>query len=82
MTAIKKQQKLYRLLEIDTCPICGGEMYFPQNIMNFPGSTVFVLACMDDTRTNIRCGQFEIRPVDSETMDDDWICSWLSTPGI
>jgi hypothetical protein len=86
---IQMEQKLYRFMEIDTCPMCGGEIYVQDNgvlgqqdIKKIPGDTVFRIRCTDATGTTLMCGEFQIRRVHPETLDDDWVATWLSTPGI
>lgn len=93
---IQMEQKLYRFMEIDTCPMCGGEIYVANNgyrgvqdIKQIPGDTVFRIPCTDKEKKvgdvhggNIVCGEFQIRRVHPETLDDDWVATWVSTPGI
>lgn len=82
--------KLHRFtLNIDTCPVCGREIYMRENgvigepdIEQIPADTVFVYECNRDEegRTCGRepsCGEFRISRVDPTTLDNDWKCEYV-----
>ena len=77
--------KLHRFMrDIDTCPMCGGELYPRENgsvgvkaVERIPGETIFVLVCDDLRSRAATCGEFRISRVDPTTLDDDWKCEYV-----
>lgn len=76
--------RLFRFMELDTCPLCGGELHSKPNpylgerdVMEIPVATVFELRCMDDTGTNLACGLFRIQRRSIRQSPDDWVCEYL-----
>lgn len=73
------------LMNIDTCPMCGEEIFITSNnpyvgepdINRIPPTTVFTYVCLDDTGTNQTCGEFRISRVNQESFEDDWKCEYV-----
>lgn len=75
--------KLHIFMEIDTCPICGSEVYAEDNgylgvpLEEIPGDTVYEIPCIDAERKMPTCGKFVIRKRDPKTRDNDWIAEYI-----
>lgn len=76
--------KLRRFAEIDTCPICGHEIYFKDNpyvgepdIRKIPQATVFEIPCLDEKTGGLMCGFFRIQRRRPVIELDDWVAEYL-----
>jgi hypothetical protein len=77
---------LWRFMHMDTCPICGGEIWVRENgyvgerdVKKMPGDTVFVFDCSDNGKRPATCGEFQISRVNTKTLEDDWECKYILT---
>lgn len=78
--------KLHKFMEIDTCPICGNELYPSENgfigkpLEEIPATAIFEIPCTDDTGSNLACGLFRIQRRDQSSEANDWVCEYLLNP--
>lgn len=78
--------KLHRFMTIDTCPLCGNEVFLRENgfrgkpLNEIPNDTVFEIICADATGTNLSCGEFRISKRDPSTDDNDWMAEYIIHP--
>lgn len=72
--------EIYRFMEIDTCPMCGGEVYpretpyIGKSIEEIPYGAEFELECREHG-----CGVFTITRRDPMSLRNDWIASYAIT---
>lgn len=74
---------LHRFMEIDICPLCGGEIFAEDNehlgkpdVNDIPGDTTFVIPCVDEEGFKT-CGEFRISRIDPTSLEDDWKCEYV-----
>lgn len=75
--------QIYRFMELDTCPMCGDEIWVrdnpyvgTRNIEDIPADTVFEIACENNERGK-GCGYFSIMRRDQKSLDNDWVASYI-----
>lgn len=77
--------KLWRFMQMDTCPICGNEIWVTRDnphlgekdVEKIPGDTVFVFECVVPGGGLRTCGEFRISRVNPATLEDDWKCEYV-----
>jgi hypothetical protein len=76
--------KLHHLMQLDTCPMCGREIWAEenkflgvQNLEDIPIDTEFRIQCKDE-RGNQGCGYFSITRI-VPLPDSEWKCEYFVT---
>lgn len=77
--------ELHRIMEIDTCPMCGDEIWARENgflgkqLEDISKDAVFEIAC-NDNGVDYSCGIFRITKRDPNSSVDDWTVEYIPTP--
>ena len=81
--------ELHIFMEIDTCPMCGDEIYVVENehsgkkLEDIPVAAVFEIVCRHPNHprgTVLTCGKFVIKKRDVDSIENDWFAEDIPVP--
>lgn len=75
--------EIYRFMELDTCPMCGAEIWVRNNrfigkkLEHIPPGTVFEIVCAENNNPLTACGYFSIKRRNQKSMNNDWVAEYV-----